>query len=309
VTIHLENGKSFTFLAKNKKKDQFYVSSTSLNGQSYKKHYLNHSELIKGGQFEFNLSGKPNLNKIDDTNLPETKISEQLITPVPFFSVSSFKFKDQLSVSIGSPIPEATYYFQINKGPYQIYLKPFVIDTSCLISTYSVINGISSFTVNQQFYKVPSDKTITILSKVHPMYTAGGADALIDGIKGNSNWKAGEWQSYFDQDFEAVIDLKQVRELHYLGIDVLQDVSPWIVFPKEVQFFSSDDGIHYSLAGQVKNTIPVEQKESQTQELGLPISIRTRYIKVKALSGGPLPEWHESKGNPTHLFIDEIVIN
>jgi hypothetical protein len=46
----------------------------------------------------------------------------------------------------------------------------------------------------------------------------------------------------------------------------------------------------------------------QTQELGSNISAKARYIKVKAITGGRLPQWHESAGNPSHLFIDEIMI-
>jgi hypothetical protein len=46
----------------------------------------------------------------------------------------------------------------------------------------------------------------------------------------------------------------------------------------------------------------------QTQELGINVSLQTRYIKVKAINGGKLPSWHESAGNPSHLFIDEVIV-
>lgn len=77
------------------------------------------------------------------------------------------------------------------------------------------------------------------------MYTAGGQVALIDGITGTVNWKTGEGQSYFAKDFEAVITFKKQREFSYMGIHVLQDVNPWIVYPKEVMFEISEDGITY----------------------------------------------------------------
>jgi hypothetical protein len=33
-----------------------------------------------------------------------------------------------------------------------------------------------------------------------------------------------------------------------------------------------------------------------------------KYIRIKAINGGPLPAWHESAGLASHLFIDEIII-
>jgi hypothetical protein len=140
------------------------------------------------------------------------------------------------------------------------------------------------------------------------MYTAGGQDALIDGVMGTTNWRTGEWQSYFDNDFEAIIDLKQHKNISYLGVHVLQDVSPWILYPKEVIFYSSEDGKSYNEIKRIPNQVDQKIGSIQTQELGSPVVLKTRYIKVKAINGGKLPAWHESAGNPSHLFIDEIII-
>ena len=37
-------------------------------------------------------------------------------------------------------------------------------------------------------------------------------------------------------------------------------------------------------------------------------SVKTRYVKVKALSEHEIPSWHGGKGNPGFLFVDEIVL-
>ena len=140
------------------------------------------------------------------------------------------------------------------------------------------------------------------------MYTAGGPEALIDGLTGTENWKTGEWQSYFGKDFEAIIDLKQLKKLNYLGVHVLQDVSPWIVYPKEVIFLASVDGKKYEEVLRVTNKADQQMQTVQTQELGNAVNTQARFIKVKAINGGILPSWHESAGQPSHLFIDEIII-
>lgn len=190
------------------------------------------------------------------------------------------------------------------------YRGPFQIDSSCTIQAYAIHDGNKSHVVVQDFFKLPSDKSISVLSKVHPMYTAGGPEALIDGIIGNTNWRTGNWQSYYDQDFEAIIDLQKERPVHYAGIHVLQDVSPWIIFPKELIISSSNDGKSFTEIGRVENRESVRPDSVQTMNLGRSFqNIQARYLKIRAVNGGKLPAWHESAGNPSHIFIDEVVVN
>ncbi|MEO6071127.1 MAG: discoidin domain-containing protein [Chitinophagaceae bacterium] len=173
---------------------------------------------------------------------------------------------------------------------------------------YAQKRGIKSSVVTQTFYKVPTDRTITVLSEVHPMYTAGGKEALIDGIIGTINWKTGEWQSYFNKNFEAVIDLKKPRPVKYVGIHVLQDVSPWIIFPKEVEYWISNDGENYNQLVTVTNKIGSTEEGPVVQTLGASVSATGRFIKIIAKNGGRLPTTHESAGSPSHIFIDEVIV-
>ena len=91
-------------------------------------------------------------------------------------------------------------------------------------------------------------------------------------------------------------------------MDVLQDISPWIRYPASVQFEISSDGINYSLLGKAENTVDAALKDVMQQELGTVVSGKGRYVRVKVKNGGVLPAWHESAGQATHLFIDEIIV-
>jgi hypothetical protein len=208
--------------------------------------------------------------------------------------------------------PTADIYYGISKTKkipvFRKYTQPFAIDSNCTVYTYASKGKTQSKTVIQDFYKVPNDREIAVMSKVNPMYTGGGPDLLIDGIEGTSNWKSGGWQGYYDQNFEAVIDLKKVRDVHFAGVHVLQDVSPWILYPREVIFYTSTDGKNFKEAAKVENKADQQLKSAEVQELGSTVNWKTRYIKVKAINGGKLPAWHESAGMPSHLFIDEVII-
>jgi predicted alpha-1,2-mannosidase len=313
VTIHLENGKKFVVKAKRNNPDDKYVTATKLNGASSTKSYLLHTDIMKGGELEFTLSDQPGKTwGIGEADLPHSKITDEPIVPVPYFDVNSNKFRNNLDVPLGDVYPKAVFHVEapgtdLNmsnlKNSGWLNLK-----NTIELQAYAELNGIRSKTVSQKFYKVPSDRSITVLSKVHPMYTAGGPEALIDSIEGTTNWRTGEWQSYFDQDFEAIIDLQKTRSVSYVAVHVLQDVSPWIIYPKEVIFYTSDDGKNFTEAARVVNKVEQNMGPAQTQELGTKVNFQTRYIKVKAVSGGKLPAWHESAGNPSHLFIDEVIV-
>jgi predicted alpha-1,2-mannosidase len=316
MTIHLENKKDFIIRAINRKEGINYISSIRLNGKLHQKSYIRHTDLANGGILEFSLTESLDKKKLAALEPPRSVINEEQIIPVPYFTGADNRFRDSTRISIKTLEPGMQIFYSAGEpedlaaGKFILYTGPFLISKSTRIFAYAQ-NGQQrkSQLVLQNFFRVPSDKTIQVKSKVHPMYTAGGPEALIDGIRGTVNWRTGSWQSYFDQDFEALIDLQEEKQVHSVGIHVLQDISPWIIFPHELVVSASSDGQNFTELGRVKNARPLIPDSVETQELVLPTKgIQTRYLRIKAVNGGKLPTWHESAGNPSHLFIDEILI-
>jgi len=313
VKINLENGKSFIIKAKRQSPGSKYVSSIALNGKRQTKTYILHDDIMKGASFQFNLTDKVNMDFGSwEKDYPNSMIKESLIVSVPFFDVKSMKFQSSTEVVLKSIDRTTELYYRLIqpniRSTFVKYEKPFTISESSQVEAYAQKGIERSKMVVQNFHKIPNDYSITVLSKVHPMYTAGGNDALIDGLTGTTNWRTGEWQSYFDTDFEAIVDLKESKQLNYLGVHVLQDVSPWIVYPKEVIFYTSDDGKNFTEVVRAANKADQKITSLETQDLGSNVNTKARFIRVKAINGGKLPSWHESAGNPSHLFIDEVII-
>lgn len=314
VKIHLENGKIFTVKASNRTPENFYVNNVLLNGKTHSNNFIQHTDLENGGELFFEMSNQPNkLRGVRESEIVVTTVDDKNFIAVPFFEMSTNKFKTKLPVVMKSLDKDAAIFYSVDEkdkkaNGFTPYTKPFEVNKTADVHFYAEKNGVKSAMVKQTFYKVPSDRSIAVLSEVHPMYTAGGKDALIDGIVGSTNWKTGEWQSYFDKDFEAVIDLQKVRPVNYVGVHVLQDVSPWIVYPEKVVFEISNDGKNYKPLTIVKNSISMDEKGPVVQELGVQVKATARFIRVKAKTGGNLPEWHESAGQPTHIFIDEVIV-
>lgn len=313
IKIHLENGKMFSISAKNRSAKNFYVNSVLLNGKVHAATFIKNTDVENGGELVFEMSATPNKTRgINKADMPSSKVNDEAFVAVPFFQMNTNKFKNSLTVTLKHIDPKTEIYYAIVKGEekpkFIRYEKPFVITETANIELFASKNGKQSARIEQKFYKVPGDRSITVLSEVHPMYTAGGKDALIDGIVGDANWKTGDWQSYFAKDFVAIIDLQKVRPIKYVGINVLQEVSPWIVYPKEVVFEISNDGKTYQPLTTVVNKISTDAKGPEVQQLGADVTATARYMRVRAKTGGVLPVWHESAGSPTHIFIDEVIV-
>lgn len=63
ITISLENGKKFIIEGNNNNKENFYISTATLNGKTYTKNYITHSDITNGGILKFEMSNKPNLQR------------------------------------------------------------------------------------------------------------------------------------------------------------------------------------------------------------------------------------------------------
>ncbi len=60
VTLHLTNGRRFQVIARNLKPGNIYVQKIKWNGKPYRKLYIRHEDILKGGTLEFFLGPQPN---------------------------------------------------------------------------------------------------------------------------------------------------------------------------------------------------------------------------------------------------------
>lgn len=60
VTLKLENGKSFVIKSPKNNKKNIYIQKAFLNKKKYKKNYIDHFDIMKGGTLKFDMGEKPN---------------------------------------------------------------------------------------------------------------------------------------------------------------------------------------------------------------------------------------------------------
>ncbi len=60
LTLHLDNGKDFSIIAKNVSEDNYYIQSAKLNGNDFNTPWISYQTIMNGGILEFEMGSEPN---------------------------------------------------------------------------------------------------------------------------------------------------------------------------------------------------------------------------------------------------------
>ncbi len=315
VRFQLENGRTFVIKTRRASPQNVYIQSATLNGRPYSKAYFTHRDLLNGGELVFHMGARPNRAwGTGEGDAPTSAITDEKLVPPPVFKSASQTFGEQLEVSLLAAPPTLKLYYTTDgtePGPdAQLYTRPFFIQHTTTIKSVAVANhNECSLPVVATFHKLPHNWSIELAAKYNRQYTAGGAQGLIDGVRGGKNFSAGAWQGYQGQDFAAIVDLGQIETVSRLGAGFLQNVRSWIFMPTRVDFELSLDGRTYAPALSIPNDVPAESYDEIIKDFARNISPQqARYVRVKAYNYGKLPVWHLGAGGDAFIFIDEIII-
>lgn len=190
------------------------------------------------------------------------------------------------------------------------YVDPINITESTIIKAIAInARGETSYITTARYKKAPHNWTIKLNTAYEQQYDGGGANGLIDDLRGEVDWRKGNWQGYQKADMDVVIDLQETKSISKLNISFLQDTRAWIVAPKQLIVEVSTDDINFRQVFLGDHFIPIEDLDAQVINIEVPFkNITARYIRLRAAQYGKLPAWHEGAGGDTHIFVDEIMI-
>jgi hypothetical protein len=315
VRIHLNGGKDFIIRTDARSTSELYIRSAKLNGIEYKKSYLLHRDLINGGILEFEMASQPNPGwAADPADWPVSSISDNLITPVPYFKAVSNSFRDSLHVEIKHLDPLVKIFYSndtlLSSDNAILYQHPIKLSGKGFLSAIAVYdNREQSKTAQFFFHQIHNDWSVYIKYPFSPQYTGGGDMALIDGQKGSINFRTGSWQGYEGVDFEVVIDLGSSREVSKVSANFLQDQRSWIFLPQRIEISLSESPVAFTVASIIENDVPDNSEQPLIKEFRSDaINNHARYIRVTAKNRGTCPPWHPGAGEKAWIFIDEVTI-
>ena len=130
-------------------------------------------------------------------------------------------------------------------------------------------------------------------------YTAGGSEALIDGIHGGWTYTDKKWQGFICGGMDVTIDLGEEKEITTVHADFMQMCIPDVWMPAEVTIALSRDNSNFDTVAEITHDV-VRDEELSFKNYGWQSDkpVKTRYVRYTAKSG--------KQGG--WLFTDEIEI-
>lgn len=314
--IHLENGNTLSII---KEGEGVYVAgieyafAKAAQPQTLSKSYVEHSIIMQGGTLTFKMSESPTNWATEKENWPSTAIEDHLIVSPPLIASGDIAFANNTQVELKNLDPNATIFYRLGyKGGFKKYEQPFKVDKAIALTTYAERDGKKSTEISTNFYKYDDRLSIELGHEYAQQYSAGGDQALIDGMRGTLDYRSGTWQGSQNQDLDVTIDLGSAKKVSFVSTTFLKDQRSWIFYPLDVEVQLLDRN------GKVLTSKKVDLPETGKEEVRaiLPISIdfettqNVSKVKFKASTAGKLPEWHlgyEHDGT-AWTFIDEIIV-
>jgi predicted alpha-1,2-mannosidase len=315
VVINVGKNRTFTVIAEGVSKKNIYIQSAQLNGESWTKSLLRHKDIKNGGILVFKMGPAPNKDwGSRENDLPYSAITEHLIQPTPYVASGSRMFTKSTEVALASVTPARIYYTLDGSTPTTVdrqYTKPFTLTRSTVVKAIAVTdNKPQFFVLTARFDRIRTDLGLELNSTYSSQYSAGGDMALIDGIRGGSDFRTGTWQGYHGVDLDAVVDLGRIKRIRQISIGFLQDSNAWIFMPEKVEYSLSKNGKQFSVDALVPNVIPHRQQGAIIKDFKAAISpTSARFVRIKAKNMGICPSWHKGAGEKAWIFADEIIIN
>ena len=192
----------------------------------------------------------------------------------------------------------------------QLYKAPIAVTDSCTFKARAIRGEKLGRVIGEKvMFNKASMKPIKMLQPVNKQYEFGGAPTLVDGLKGNGNYKTGRWIAFYRNDMEAIIDLQKETEVSKVAITTCVEKGDWVFDVRRFAVAVSADGENFTEVAAEEFPIMTLDNPNGLYDHALTFApVSTRYVKVTAVPEHSLPEWHGGKGHPAFLFLDEIEI-
>lgn len=328
--IKLENGKSLNINTVNNSRSNKYVQQIKWNGKVLKSNQIHHGELIKGGELSFIMGPKPPKTELPTNTSALISQSHFDFVTVPFFTNDQRIFEDSLIVNISHLRPVKKQAIQIeyrllnDSSTIYTYNEPFTIYENTAIETRQVDHYIldpehPESELNKSYYSqwvkgefIKRDKSLQLelKSSYDNQYAAAGPNTLIDGVRGNNEYRTGDWQGYWAKDVIAELNFDNPKKLTELGVGCLRDMKSWIFYPSEILMEVSNDGKNFHSVGNIDITGLAEKDQGPEHRdfiLHINETEPVKSVRFTVKNYGKCPDWHLGAGNDTWLFLDELI--
>ncbi|MBO7287040.1 MAG: chitobiase/beta-hexosaminidase C-terminal domain-containing protein, partial [Bacteroidales bacterium] len=193
------------------------------------------------------------------------------------------------------------------------YTEPFAIERSCIVKAVCFEDNRETI-VNEKYILYHKGmghfrKLNTVAGNYRPEYSGGSEDALLNGAVGTNNYKDGNWQGFYGTDCDLELDFGKKEKLNSLKINFNTNPYDWILLPKKMSIYVSNNGTNYTLFKTFEISEDVDTSKTNIVTKKFDISgLNSRFVRIVVETPGLIPEGLPGYNNPSWMFMDEIVV-
>ncbi|MXV49694.1 family 20 glycosylhydrolase [Pedobacter sp. HMF7647] len=214
-------------------------------------------------------------------------------------------------VKLQSTSPNAEIHYTLDGSEpaieSAIYQIPVKIAESCILKASLFEGGLKVQRAYQRQFVIhkATGKPVKLKYEASGNFNPGNTLALTNGVSGTNRYNDSQWYGFSGSDFEAVVDLGTIQPVTLVGTNILKYHWQKMWEPSELVFYLSQDGKDYKPVyrqkefpvngiNKIRSTIPATE---------------ARFVKVRAVNKGIIPEGEYGAGGKAWLLVDELIVN
>lgn len=216
------------------------------------------------------------------------------------------KKEGQVLYGLETPTTGKEIVYSINGSSFKTYHDPIAISGDAVIAAKVRLNDkdLSPLKTDSIFYHSGIKGQAKFNVAPSEAYSAGGQQAVLNGIKGSSHrFGDSEWLGFYGEDLSLLIQFPEPTEVSSVQTRFYNANGQWVYAPTSVtmDLSDSDEGLQ---------DLPLQLKMvdgfSHFEIIGEPVL--TKQLLLKIPNYGVIPDGKQGAGHKAWTFIDEVII-
>lgn len=226
-------------------------------------------------------------------------------------------FKNSLVLKMKHPIHGVQIRYTTD-GSEPDSLKSSLFDKQVLLKESATIKAkayksgwYGSETITANLYKSSyQPDSILFLLQPDDKYKTGGAKILADHQFGDYEFGSGKWIGVRQNNLEALLYFKHPARMQSVILNVMRLLPSYVFPPESLEIWGGSEKNKLRLLSRVKPEVTKKGEERALIKVeGKFKPQNVSYLKIVVRNLKKLPDWHQGKGEPAWVFIDEILLN
>jgi hexosaminidase len=229
------------------------------------------------------------------------------------------KENNEVFYTLSTPTKGKEIRYSVNDKKKLKYVKPFKISA---LTSLEAAKGIPQYVINGQVYKKGAavgrkfsdtidyhkavNAQVAINVEPHPAYSAGGKEALINGVNGsNTRFGDKEWLGFWGDDLEITITFPEPTKINKISTRFYNANGQWLYAPNNWRaIITLENGSILSNKQMINSDEQIVLSEMKLDTK----SYLTKQLVLRIPSYGIIPDGYQGAGNKAWTFIDEVIV-